>query len=209
MENSEQFQYNDGRVIVPYDKDRKKVTFYDTYVDMNGDVVRYDDIAVFQSEALDSSSQIVIYLSSSFSYRFVFTTYDGTVHVFKRLGYSAYGLGTYKRVKKEFDPIADAMYNIVLHKVFDRILDRIESGATVKICGLTITQDRITFEKRKQTINVDKVNFGSASVSNFAMDHQAQIFLKGEKKPCFKVSLNEPNARLIVPVANALFASGT
>ena len=128
--------------------------------------------------------------------------------MFKRLGYSACGLGTYKRVKKEFDPIADAMYNIVLHKVFDRVLERIENGATVKICGLTITKDRITFEKRKQTITVDKVNFGGASVSNFAMDHQAQIFLKGEKKPCFKVSLNEPNARLIVPVANALFASG-
>ena len=209
MEDSEQFQYNDGRVIVPYDKDRKKVTFFDTYVDINGDVIRYDDIAVFQSEALDSSSQIVIYLSSSFSYRFVFTTYDGTVHVFKRLGYSAYVLGTYQRVKTEFDPIADAMYNIVLHKVFDRVLERIENGATVKICGLTITQDRITFEKRKQTITVDKVNFGGASVSNFAMDHQAQIFLKGEKKPCFRVSLNEPNARLIVPLANALFAPAT
>ena len=86
MENSEQFQYNDGRVIVPYDKDRKKITFYDTYVDINGDVVRYDDIAVFQSEALDSSSQIVIYLSKSFSFKFSFTTYDGTKHELKRFG---------------------------------------------------------------------------------------------------------------------------
>ena len=204
MENSEQFQYNDGRVIVPYDKDRKKVTFFDTYVDINGDVIRYDDIAVFQSEALDSSSQIVIYLSSSFSYRFVFTTYDGTVHVFKRLGYSAYGLGTYKRVKKEFDPIADAMYNIVLHKVFDRVLERIENGATVKICGLTITKDKITLEKRKQTVVIDKNNFAAANVSNFSLDHSAQIFLKDEKRPVFKVSLNEPNARLIVPLANYL-----
>jgi hypothetical protein len=204
MENSEQFQYNDGRVIVPYDKNRKKVTFYDTYVDINGDVVRYDDIAVFQSEALDSSSQIVIYLSSSFSYRFVFTTYDRTVHVFKRLGYSAYGLGTYKRVKKEFDPIADAMYNIVLHKVFDRVLERIENGATVKICGLTITKDKITLEKRKQTVVIDKSNFAAANVSNFSLNHSAQIFLKDEKRPVFKVSLNEPNARLIVPLANHL-----
>jgi len=208
MENSEQFQYNDGRVIVPYDKDRKKVTFFDTYVDMDGDIVRYDDIAVFQSEALDSSSQIVLYLSSSFSYKFAFTTYDGNVHVFKRLGYSAYGLGTYKRVKAEFNPIADAMYSIVLRKVFDRIYERIDNGATVKICGLTITKDKIVFEKRKQTITVDKDNFGVASVSNFPMNHQAQIFLKGEKKPCFKVSLNEPNARLIVPLANALLSAG-
>ena len=177
MENSEQFQYNDGRVIVPYDKDRKKVTFFDTYVDMDGDIVRYDDIAVFQSEALDSSSQIVLYLSSSFSYKFAFTTYDGNVHVFKRLGYSAYGLGTYKRVKAEFNPIADAMYSIVLRKVFDRIYERIDNGATVKICGLTITKDKIVFEKRKQTITVDKDNFGVASVSNFPMNHQAQIFL--------------------------------
>ena len=209
MENSEQFQYNDGRVTVPYDKDRKKVTFYDIYVDINGDIVRYDDIAVFQSAALDYSSQIVLYFSKSFTYNFTFTTYDGTKHELKRMGYSAYGIGSYKRVKNEFDQVSEPMYNIVLHKVFDRVLERIESGATVKICGLTITQDRITFEKRKQSITVDKVNFGGASVSNFAMDHQAQIFLKGEKKPCFRVSLNEPNARLIVPLANALFAPAT
>ena len=205
MENQEQFQYNDGRVIVPYDRDRKKVTFYDTYVDINGDIVRYDDIAVFQSEALDYDSQIVLYFSKSFTFKFAFTTYDGTVHVLKRNGYSAYGLGTYKRVKNEFDPIAAPMYDIVLHKVFDRIFARIESGAVVKICGLTITKDKITFEKRKQTITIDKDNFGGASVSNFAMNHSAQLFLKGEKKPVFRVSLNEPNARLIVPLANALF----
>lgn len=209
MENSEQFQYNDGRVIVPYDKDRKKVTFYDNYVDINGDVVRYDDIAVFQSEALDYDSQIVIYFSKSFTYRFSFTTYDGTKHELKRMGYSAYGIGSYKRVKNEFDPVAGPMYDIVLRKVFERIIDRIESGSTVRICGLTITKDKITFEKRKQTLTVDKDNFGAANVSNFAMDHQAQIFLKGEKRPSFRVSLNEPNARLIVPLANALFASET
>jgi hypothetical protein len=208
VENQEQFQYNDGRVIVPYDKDRKRVTFYDTYVDINGDVVRYDDIAIFQSEALDYDSQIVLYFSKSFTYKFAFTTYDGTVHVLKRNGYSAYWLGTYKRVKNEFDLIAAPMYDIVLHKVFDRIIARIESGAAVKICGLTITKDKIVFEKRKQTITVDKDNFGIASVSNFAMNHQAQIFLKGEKKPCFKVSLNEPNARLIVPLANVLLSAG-
>ena len=208
MENSEQFQYNDGRVIVPYDKDRKKVTFYDTYVDINGDVVRYDDIAVFQSEALDYDSQIVIYFSRSFTFNFTFTTYDGTRHELKRCGYSAYGLGTYKRVKAEFDPIAQPMYNIVLHKVFERIMERIDNGATVKICGLTITKDKIVYEKKKQAIVIDKDNFASASVSNFAMDHAAQIFLKGEKRPVFKVSLNEPNARLIVPVSNCIFASG-
>lgn len=204
MENNGQIQYNDGRVIVPYDKDRKKVTFYDTYVDINGDVVRYDDIAVFQSEALDSESQIVFYFSRSFSYKFSFTTYDGTKHELKRTGYSAYGIGTYKRVKNEFEPVADSMYAIVLQKVFERIASRIDSGIAVKICGLTITKDKITLEKKKQTVVVDKSNFAAANVSNFSMDHSAQIFLKGEKRPVFKVSLNEPNARLIVPLVNYL-----
>ena len=207
MENSEQFQYNDGRVIVPYDKDRKKVTFYDTYVDINGDVVRYDDIAVFQSEALDSSSQIVIYLSKSFSFKFSFTTYDGTKHELKRMGYSAYGLGTYKRIKKEFDPIAEPMYDIVLNKVIERLIARIESGASANICGLTITKDKVTLEKKKQTVVIDKSNFAGANFNNFPMNHCAQIFLNGEKRPVFKVSLNEPNARLIVPVVN-YFLSG-
>ena len=207
MENSEQFQYNDGRVIVPYDKDRKKVTFYDTYVDINGDVVRYDDIAIFQSEALDSSSQIVIYLSKSFSFKFSFTTYDGTKHEFKRFGYSAYGLGSYKRIKNEFDPIAEPMYDIVLNKVIDRLIARIESGASANLCGLTVTKDKVTLEKRKQTVVIDKSNFAGANFNNFPMNHCAQIFLKGEKKPVFKVSLNEPNARLIVPVVN-YFLSG-
>ena len=202
MENTEQIQYNDGRVVVPYDKDRKKVTFYDTYVDINGDVVRYDDIAIFQSEALDSSSQIVIYLSESFSFKFSFTTYDGTKHELKRMGYSAYGLGTYKRIKKEFDPIAEPMYDIVLNKVIDRLIARIESGASANICGLTITKDKVTLEKKKQTVVIDKSNFAGANFNNFPMNHCAQIFLKGEKKPVFKESLNEPNARLIVPVVN-------
>lgn len=204
MENNGQIQYNDGRIIVPYDKDRKKVTFYDTYVDINGDVVRYDDIAVFQSEALDSESQIVFYFSRSFSYKFSFTTYDGTKHELNRMGYSAYGIGTYKRVKNEFEPVADPMYDIVLKKVFERICERIENGATVKICGLTIAKDKITLEKRKQTLVIDKSNFAAANVSNFSLNHSAQIFLKDEKRPVFKVSLNEPNARLIVPLANHL-----
>lgn len=155
MENNGQIQYNDGRIIVPYDKDRKKVTFYDTYVDINGDIVRYDDIAVFQSEALDSDSQILFYFSKSFSYNFSFTTYDGTKHELNRMGYSAYGIGTYKRVKNEFEPVADPMYDIVLKKVFERICERIENGATVKICGLTIAKDKITLEKRKQTVVID------------------------------------------------------
>ena len=207
MENTEQIQYNDGRVVVPYDKDRKTVTFYDTYVDINGDVVRYDDIAIFQSEALDSSSQIVIYLSKSFSFKFSFTTYDGTKHELKRMGYSAYGLGTYKRIKKEFDPIAEPMYDIVLNKVIDRLIARIESGASANICGLTITKDKVTLEKKKQTVVIDKSNFAGANFNNFPMNQCAQIFLKGEKKPVFKESLNEPNARLIVPVIN-YFLSG-
>ena len=190
MENNGQIQYNDGRIIVPYDKDRKKVTFYDTYVDINGDVVR--------------ESQIVFYFSKSFSYKFSFTTYDGTKHELNRMGYSAYGIGTYKRVKNEFEPVADPMYDIVLKKVFERICERIENGATVKICGLTIAKDKITLEKRKQTVVIDKSNFAAANVSNFSLNHSAQIFLKDEKRPVFKVSLNEPNARLIVPLANYL-----
>ena len=207
MENKDQIQYNDGRIVVPYDKDRKKVTFYDTYVDINGDVVRYDDIAVFQSEALDSSSDFTIYFSKSFSYKFSFTTYDGTKHELKRMGYSAYGLGTYKRIKKEFDPIAEPMYDIVLNKVIDRLIARIESGASANICGLTITKDKVTLEKKKQTVVIDKSNFAGANFNNFPMNQCAQIFLKGEKKPVFKESLNEPNARLIVPVIN-YFLSG-
>ena len=207
MENTEQIQYNDGRITVPYDKDRKKVTFYDTYVDINGDVVRYDDIAVFQSEALDSSSDFTIYFSKSFSYKFSFTTYDGTKHELKRMGYSAYGLGTYKRIKKEFDPVAEPMYDIVLNKVIDRLIARIESGASANICGLTITKDKITLEKKKQTVVIDKSNFAGANFNNFPMNQCAQIFLKGEKKPVFKESLNEPNARLIVPVVNYFLSS--
>ena len=56
---------NEGRKVVPYDKDRKTITFYDTFVDMNGDVVKYDDIAVVQSAALNSSSMIYFYFSNS------------------------------------------------------------------------------------------------------------------------------------------------
>ena len=204
MENQISTNQTDNRVVVPYDKGRKNITFYDTFVDINGDVIKYDEIAVIQSSALNSSSMIYFYFDRSFRYEFNFTTYDGKVHKFKRHGYSGYGIGTYKRVKNEFEPVADPMYDIVLKKVFERICERIENGATVKICGLTITKDKITLEKRKQTVVIDKNNFAAANVSNFSLDHSAQIFLKDEKRPVFKVSLNEPNARLIVPLANYL-----
>ena len=99
------------------------------------------------------------------------------------------------------------MYDIVLNKVIDRLIVRIESGASANLCGLTVTKDKVTLEKRKQTVVIDKSNFAGANFNNFPMNHCAQIFLKGEKKPVFKVSLNEPNARLIVPVVN-YFLSG-
>ena len=78
---------DDGRLVVPYDKDRKTITFYDTFVDINGDVIKYDDIAVIQSGALNSSSMIYFYFSKSFNYNFDFTTYDGTKHRFRRSGF--------------------------------------------------------------------------------------------------------------------------
>ena len=34
------------------------------------------------------------------------------------------------------------------------------------------------------------------------MNNTAEIYMKDVKKPVFRVSLNEPNARLIVPIVN-------
>ena len=198
---------NEGRKVVPYDKDRKTITFYDTFVDMNGDVVKYDDIAVVQSAALNSSSMIYFYFSNSFTYNFCFTTYDGVKHNFKRHGYQAYGIGSYRRIKKEFDVVAQPMYDIVFKKVADRLLDRIVNGATVNICGLQISRDHVIFEKKKEMIVIDRSNFDHAAVSNGYGVSFAQIFLKEVKKPIFSGNLNLDNARLIVPIVNCLFGN--
>ena len=198
---------DDGRLVVPYDKDRKTITFYDTFVDINGDVIKYDDITVIQSGALNSSSMIYFYFSKSFNYNFDFTTYDGTKHRFRRSGYSAYGIGTYKRIKNEFEVVAPPFYSIVVRKVGERLIERIENGATANICGLVITRDKITYEKRKKTIVIDKNNFSGAANSTSYMSNLASIFIKDVKKPVFSCSLNEPNARLIVPVVNYFFAN--
>ncbi|WP_034450443.1 hypothetical protein [Butyrivibrio sp. AE2032] len=198
-------EVNDGRFVVPYDKGRKTITFYDTFVDINGDVIKYDDIAVIQSGALNSSSMIYFYFSKSFTYNFDFTTYDGAKHKFKRSGYSAYGIGTYKRIKEEFETVSPPFYRIVVRSVGERLINRIENGATANICGLVITKDKITYEKRKKTIVIDRSNFDRAINSNSVMSNFAQIYVRDEKKPVFNVSLNEPNARLIVPIVNYFF----
>ncbi len=211
MENqptNTQMQNNQGGILctVPYDKDRKTITFYDTFVDMNGDVVKYDDIAVIQSGAMNSSSMIYFYFSNSFNYNFDFTTYDGTRHRFKRSGYSAYGIGTYKRIKKEFDVVAPPFYDIVVRSVGERLINRIENGATANICGLVITKDQITYEKnKKKSYVIDKSNFDRAISTNGYGTSYAEIFIRDEKKPVFRASLNEPNARLIVPIVNYFF----
>lgn len=207
MENQVQNvnQAGDGRVVVPYDKGRKTITFYDTFVDINGDVIKYDDIAVIQSSALNSSSMIYFYFSKSFEYTFLFTTYNGTKHKFRRHGYSGYGIGTYKRIKQEFDVVAPPFYSIVFRNVGERLIRKIEGGATANICGLVITKDQITYEKRKKTIVIDRSNFDRAVNSNGYPTNVAQIYVKGEKKPVFRCSLNEPNARLIIPIVNYFF----
>ena len=205
MENQPLNLVNDGRLVVPYDKGRKTITFYDTFVDINGEVVKYDDIAVFQSAALNSSSMIYFYFSKSFSYNFAFTRYDGSKFNFKRSGYSAYGIGTYKRIKSEFDTVASPFYSIVLKSVYERLIDRIENGASANICGLEITKDKITYEKRKKTIMIDRNNFDRAVNNNAYMSNMAQIYIRDEKKAVFHVSLNEPNARLIVPIVTHFF----
>lgn len=210
MENTEQPQYFDGRIVVTYDKDQKKATFYDTYLDINGDIVRYDDIAVFQSNATDSTSNLAIYYSRSFSYNFTFTTYDGTKHELSRLGYSSYGIGSYKRVKADFEAVSKPMYEIVLMKVFARLIDRIDSGATVNICGLQFSKDKIVVTKKKEEMVIDRNNFGRAEINRaYNISSEARIYLKGMKRPSVGISLEEPNARLIVPTANYLFRAGT
>lgn len=199
-------QAGDLRVVVPYDKDRKTVTFYDTFVDIDGEIIKYDDIAVFQSAAMNSSSMIYFYFSNSFTYNFNFTTYDKTVHKFKRSGYSAYGIGTYKRIKKEYEVVAPPFYDIVLMKVAERLIDRIKNGATAPICGLMITKDQITYEKnKKKTYVIDRSNFDRAVNNSTYAANYAEIYIRDEKKPVFRVSLNEPNARLIVPIVNYFF----
>ena len=197
---------NEGRKVVSYDKDRKTITFYDTFVDMNGDVVKYDEIAVVQSAAMNSSSMIYFYFSNSFTYNFCFTTYDGVKHNFKRHGYQAYGIGSYRRIKKEFDVVAEPMYNIVFDAVAKRLINRIANGASVNICGLQITKDQIVLEKKKETIVIDRSNFDhAANASGYAVS-TAQIYIKDRKKPVFNGSLNLDNARLIVPIVNCFFA---
>ena len=197
---------NEGRKVVSYDKDRKTITFYDSFVDMNGDVVQYDEIAVVQSAAMNSSSMIYFYFSNSFTYNFCFTTYDGVKHNFKRHGYQAYGIGSYRRIKKEFDVVAEPMYNIVFDAVAKRLINRIANGASVNICGLQITKDQIVLEKKKETIVIDRSNFDhAANASGYAVS-TAQIYIKDRKKPVFNGSLNLDNARLIVPIVNCFFA---
>lgn len=193
---------DEGKLVVPYDKDRKIIVFHDSFVDINGDVIKYDDIAVIQSGALNSSSMIYFYFSKSFDYYFDFTTYDGIKHKFRRRGYSAYGIGTYKRIREEYDVVSPPFYSIVVRNVCERLIDRISKGATANICGLEITRDKITYEKRKKTITVDKDNFGKAINNNAYMSNTAQIFIKDEKRPFFSCSLNEPNALFIVPIVN-------
>lgn len=204
MEN--QAQTGDNTVTVTYDKDRKTVTFYDTFVDINGDVIKYDDIAVIQSGAMDHSFMYYIVFGNSFTYNFDFTTYDGNKHNFKRYGLSVYGIGIYKRVKKAFETVSQPFYGIVVRKVGERVIDRIENGATANIGGLVITKDQMVYEKnKKKTYVITKSNFDRAVNSRSYAASYAEIYIRDEKKPVFRVSLNEPNARLIVPIANYFF----
>ena len=195
----------DKRRIVPYAKGKKTITFYDTFVDMNGDVVKYDDIAIIQAQAQNTSSMIYLYFSKTFEYNFTFTTYDGEKHKFKRFGYSAYGIGTYKRIKEEYETVADPMYSIVVRAVGERLIQRIAEGATANICGLQISKDQLVYEKRKKTIVIDRNNFDRAVVNTSPYTNVVNIYVRGEKKPVFHAPLSGDNARLIAPIVNHFF----
>ena len=198
-------QYNDGRIIVPYKNDKKAVTFYDTFFDIDGDAIKYDDIAIVQSDALNHSFMYYIVFGKDFTYNFKFTTYDGAKHKLHRYGLSLYGIGLYKRVKSEFDGMADRMYNIVFRKVADRLIDRIENGAKVNIGGLEISKDQMVVEKRKKTIVIDRSNFDRCYANSGAYTNFIYLHVRDEKKPVFTYSLNADNARLIVPIVNYFF----
>ena len=203
MEN--QAEDNNKLRIVPYKNGKKKITFYDTYFDIDGKtIIKYDDIAVVQSDAMDHSFMYYIVFGKDFTYNFKFTTYDGTKHKFHRYGLSIYGMGLYKRIKSEFEAVATPMYNIVFGKVGNRLIDRIANGATANICGLQISKDKIVYEKRKNTITIDRSNFERV-VTRSGMSSMVQIYVRGEKKPVFSCSLNADNARLIAPIVNCFF----
>ena len=120
---------DEGKLVVPYDKDRKTIVFHDSFVDINGDVIKYDDIAVIQSGALNSSSMIYFYFSKSFDYYFDFTTYDGVKHKFRRRGYSAYGIGTYKRIREEYDVVtAASMLDVNVNMLMVKLLVMKKNG---------------------------------------------------------------------------------
>ena len=205
MENSIADPIADKRRIIPYAKGKKTITFYDTFVEWDDHVVKYDDIAIFQSNAMNSSSMIYFYFSKSFEYNFTFTTYDKEKHRFHRHGYSGYGIGTYKRIKEEYETVAGPMYEIVLKAVAIRLIEAVANGKKANIMGLEISKDQIVYEKRKKTIVIDRNNFDRA-VNNNGMTNTAMIYVKDEKKPVFSCPLSGDNARLIVPVVNYFFS---
>ena len=154
---------------------------------------------------MDHSFMYYIVFGRDFTYNFKFTTYDGAKHKLHRYGLSLYGIGLYKRIKSEFDGMSDRMYNIVFRKVADRLVNRIENGAKVNICGLEISRDQIVYEKRKKTIVIDRNNFGRCYTNSGAYINAVYLHVRDEKKPVFTCSLNADNARLIVPIVNYFF----
>ena len=192
--------------IAKYKNGKKEAVFFEDRLEYDGKVLRYDDIEEVTVNASNSKVFGIVFYLSNFAFDFAFKDKAGTVHHIERRGTSLYGIGSATRVLHEYDEVAPPMYKIVIASVTRRLINTIENGGEVELCGMKITRDKVSFRHLGEDLVIDSTNY--AGVKQEGDPSYVLLYMKDAKGKTIqanRIDPAKPNAGLIVPVIRHFF----
>ena len=187
---------------VPYKGNGESVLFYDDHLEFDGNSLRYTDITVMDTYAVESTSYAAIVVYGDFDGYIRFTLANGQKTKIKVYGFSLYGIGAKGSAKRRFLPLFNAAYQIVAKAMAANALAQVRQGATINLAGIEITRENAVCKKllKREPIYISKHNFGACGLDGYSV----RVLDKGGGK-LFATSDDNANALLLPYVLTTLF----
>jgi len=187
---------------VPYKGSGESALFFSDHVEFAGASIRYADISVMDSHAVESRSYALIFWWGDFSGHLRFTLANGYQAKIKVYGFSFWSIGGKKSARNRWAPLFRAAYQITAKAMAAKVTAQILQGATVSLAGIDIRRDGAVCKKlmKRDPIYISKSNFGQCGLDGY----NVRIVDKAGAK-LFTTSDDAPNALLLPYVLTALF----
>ena len=164
---------------VPFKGNGKSAQFFDDRVEFNGNVVRYDDIETFTTNAQTTIHTYVgIPVGRSFDGGVLFKMNNGKTHRIAMRAMTVFGIPIMfkspRKSEKLYPALYEALYEIVAKYMAQKMIYRIRNGETIEISGLIVNsaearKAKIKAKEAEKVTVITKDNYRESLTLNISV----------------------------------------